>query len=455
MPKLVRLIGDSTLNNSEIKNNLADNMIVKANSRISCISANATILSEVDQEEYVITYSETYSYGPNAKNVSELTVVIPANVYSGVNALLRAMQISANSVGEDNSAWEGIHNRWYQDNGKCKLEVYKASFSASDFETEWEIIDGEDAITLASNSFTSDGSEEVQMIADGIVPLSSNKFRGNVKAVGPFRLSAMAFGDTVASWGISLEMESGNLRYSLLYRESDDTEGKITDLTYTPAIGDQFRIEKYGNTIRLIVYTGNTNPPTLAFPIITQVLTQNVLNDQSMLYTIEIPVASVIDLEKCFYTAIGEIDPSLVSETDHTDMLLTFSSSLRSYLGFTDLIYAFDGDPASLLASNYPKGLSKYPGIMIAIRGLDLESYAGSVGKNSSDKSFLGVTRLKENFTLLDYEPNNPTMLKMKNKFDINFKSLSVSFIQDNTIQRPLEFYGYPVVVLEIHGPDE
>ena len=455
MPKLVRLIGDSLSNASEIKNTLAENMIVKANSRISCISANANILSEVDQESYIITSEETYSYGPNNIDIPAEIVVIPIGTYAGVNELLRAMQIAANAVGTSNAAWNGIHNRWYQEDGKCELEVYQAITSACDFENDWEYLSGSNAVTVVGNQITSDGSDYVEMQAESIVPLSSNKFRGNVKVVDDFRLFAMASGNDDAEWGVSIGLVAGFLRYSLLYRDSNNTEQKIDDITYTPAIGDQFIIEKYGYTVQLTVYTGNTSPPTLAFPIITQVLTQNVLNHQSLTYMIEIPDLSEVSLENCSYTVIDQTDPSLVSETKHTDIGLTFSSTLRSYLGYTDLNYVFDGDPAYLSASNYPKGLSKYPGIMISIRGLDLESYAGSVGKTSADKSFLGVTRLKDNFTILDYEPNNPTKLKMRNRTDVNLRSLAVSFIQDNDSHKPLVFYGHPVVVLEIHGPDE
>ena len=274
-------------------------------------------------------------------------------------------------------------------------------------------------------------------------------YKGTLVNTEQFKWHATEHGDPETLFGMALNSPN-NGQYNLLYLDENNVVQALTN-PYVPAIDDKFEFYKYGNTIQLIVFdAGGTLQVDL-----TQVLTSNVLSVQSVQYIIDIDNGSTASLKLCAHTAINHVSPIILSATKHVTMQATFSILMRHYLGFDEESYEFDGDPAQLEGENQPKGLSRYPGVMISIRGLDLESYSGFVGKTSTDTSFLGVTRLQDNFTTLDYKPNNATMLDMRNYTDVNIRNLSVSFIQDNAGQKQLEYYGQPVVVLEIHEPED
>lgn len=451
MSKLIRLIGDSSVKNNEIKNFLPRDLKILSGSKIRCISANANILSESDLEEFPVGEEEKYSYRPNVTGSTSLEVVIPQAIYPGIRSLLNAMQIAANSVGIDENAWRGIHNRWLYEDGKCKLEIYQAALGDADWEDtdDWNVINGDAALTKTSSSIVSDGTEQISIYAGSIIPLSYCVFKATVSVVSQFSWNVVEERDaTDFVFGMDLNTSNPG-QYSLNFLDVNGNPDNKTD-PYAPSPGDKFEFTKIGNTIRLVVVDALNNPRVDK----SQELFPASLVPQSLMYDIEIDSGSTVELTLCQCNYITQIQPALLSATSHTEIRMALNSEkLRQYLGYDELVYKFDGDPAVLEAYGPPRGFSKYPGIMIEIRELKLDCYSGAVSYRSANSSFLGVTNLTDNFTTLQYEPPVPVFLTITE--NTNVSSLTVSFVQDNISQKHIEFYGHPVILLEIHDPPE
>ena len=95
---------------------------------------------------------------------------------------------------------------------------------------------------------------------------------------------------------------------------------------------------------------------------------------------------------------------------------------------------------------------------MVAIDGLDLESYSGvqvGGGLTNGHVNFLDVIYpTHERPNEIQYFADFPVPLFMKNNREINLKDLRISFVKQVDGTRAT-FRGSPVVVLEIYDPDE
>ena len=147
MVKLIRLKGDSTKNNKEIRNIFSDSIVANKNSRLALRSAKVNLLTSVDQEIFSVPANSFYQYQIGG-NTQLQTINVPEANYSSANALLRACQISANStlsaVAGSANEYFGVHNVWRVHNNNSILDVYRASQSDAGF-TSWAITLGDSA----------------------------------------------------------------------------------------------------------------------------------------------------------------------------------------------------------------------------------------------------------------------------------------------------------------------
>ena len=182
---------------------------------------------------------------------------------------------------------------------------------------------------------------------------------------------------------------------------------------------------------------------------------QNISNEIKLINTGGLTPLQIDDAEVMI---IDQLEPDQLSSTSPVDVNLQFNSDLGVLLGFHDDTYNKTGDPAQFLGNVAAPGSLKNPGIMVAIDGLDLESYSGvqvGGGIQNGHVNFLDVIYpTHEHPNEIQYFADFPVPLFMKNNREINVKDLRIAFVKQIDGKRAT-FRGSPVVVLEIYDPDE
>lgn len=118
--------------------------------------------------------------------------------------------------------------------------------------------------------------------------------------------------------------------------------------------------------------------------------------------------------------------------------------------------YSDSGAPTVTVSPAEANGLIEKSGVIVAIEGLDLETYIGN-SLSSSKKS--GVNILDVLFAdpadprVITQQINFPMPLDLKIQRETVIRDLRVRFL--NNELKPVSYIGEPSVVLEIYGPDE
>lgn len=462
MSKLIRLVGDSTKNNKEIRNVFSKHIRISANSTISLRNVNADLLVSNEQEQYPIGTGTQYTYKTDNPNATEILVDVPASDYDSPSSLFDAMNIAANSAGTANhydtvnnklvSYSSGLHNRWHMDNNKTNLAVYKSIAAAPGFEDdfEWADISG---LTRTSDSIQTTGAGTMQY--DGflpyIIPLVSNVFQVTIPSGpgGEFQIKAVSYDDSdYALWGVFYNTGTYKL-YAL--------GQAVLDSGYAGAAGDIVQLFKYGDEVRLLI----TNAGIRVNETLT--LTELGLEEQSAWWYISINDTFALNFTKAKCHFIEALEPGLgQTQPVYIDLNLvpdsadeTRSLTLQKYLGFTESVNKFVGDPALLTSSHDIKGIRSNAGTLVTIAGIDLHSYSGTIDQVAGGINILDVIPLGSNPTNLDYQPSYPLRLKMRNTRDMVISDLTVAFQRNQINPTPFSFIGFPVVVLEIQSPLE
>ena len=220
------------------------------------------------------------------------------------------------------------------------------------------------------------------------------------------------------------------------------------------ASGDTLTIQGGNNDATVSV--GQTGKTVFTATIPNSLLQiQNISNEIKLINTGGLTPLQLDDAEVMI---IDQLEPDQLSSTSPVDVTLEFESNLGPLLGFHDDTYTKTGDPAQFLSNVPPPGSLKNPGIMVAIDGLDLESYSGvqvGGGLTNGHVNFLDVIYpTHERPNEIQYFADFPVPLFMKNNREINLKDLRISFVKQVDGTRAT-FRGSPVVVLEIYDPDE
>lgn len=449
MVKLIRLKGDSTANNKIISNTFTDNIIVEPGSRIGVRSAYADILNTATQELFIITDYASYEYNVSNSDIS-MSVSPRQGTYQNIHSLLRELQVRANGIAEDSNTqprYLGVHNIWLYKANKSVLQVYQGILDDPQFDSEWVFTQGDTALILTPNSIDCDGSDEVIGYLAEVIPLVSNRFEGQLVNTQPFALNAVIYDDpNTVIWGFDITTNPGF--YTLNYRSNESLQNVLSAIA--TANNDIFKLEKFGTRVRLTVTNGGVEKGVLESD-----LDDEALNYQSLFYELLIPNGSTANLDNCQCITIDSLDPTKVSATRNVDVEASFNDNLlSSYLGFSESSYDFSGDPAILESPKPPQGTISYPGVMITLDGPILSSYSGTARGNGGSVNILDVVSVESSFTRLRYSPNYPLLLDINNSRAINIRDLRLQFIRD-TDNIPLEFIGNPIIVLEVHGPNE
>jgi hypothetical protein len=490
MVKLLRLKGDASKNNKEIRNIFSDSIIIKPNSRVALRSCRVRLVNEPDQEEFDLVTPQSYQYTYTGTS-DRLTVTTPAGSYSGIHNLLRAIQIQANQVAPAVAtppavnlftSFLGVHNIWQvADKGKkASLSVYKAEVDPANFNLEWRSEAGDPILSGVSNLTTTFGTDAtptgtVFVRNPAIVPLVGSLFEFTVGAsstglptnVGTYEVGAIE-GSTVEDpdapvaelflWNV--KVDPANNRYLLQSPGVSDVE-----LARAPTEGDVVRLYKRGN--RAILKVGSDTARI-------DVLDSDVLKIQSANWGIRItsdkldatPANRLVAINSCSCTKIQQLqapNQSLqLGVTSPIDVTLdwiqptTGNNTIQQYLGLPDPSYPFAGNPATLTSIHNVLGLLSYPGAMLTVLGLDLETYSGASDRQPGSFNIIDVLFPEDinNPHIIQMRANDTMKLNIKNERELLIRDLTLAFTNERT-GKPLEFKDDPVVVLEIYDPEE
>ena len=129
--------------------------------------------------------------------------------------------------------------------------------------------------------------------------------------------------------------------------------------------------------------------------------------------------------------------------------------TLARTLGFDSATNYDNTDaPATIVAPRVSTG-TELNGVLVAIDGLDLDTYVGATNGIQNDVNILDVLQLPSNSAdqSIDYQSNFPVPLDLKNDREQIIRNLRLRFL-DNDLN-VLAYKGEPIVVLELYGPDE
>ncbi len=476
MVKLIRLKGDAVQNNKEIRNIFSDSITIKPKSKLALRSCRVRLKADPNQEVYEIGQlangdsAATYDY--NISNLTPLSVSVPVGTYKGSHALLRAMQVAANSVGVTGVAtniqnYQGIHNLWQVTNGQqATLSVYQATLANAGYTTQpWQNVGlGDPPVEGTTSSLTttvlkSTGDLELLLRSSSIVPLVGARFDFTIAApgsadVGNFRVGCMNHGSTDFAFNLVVDGTAGVFRL--------EQDGEVPEeVAEVPQPGDTVTLLKRGS--RVILRVNNSRKALIN-------LTQANLAFQNLHWGVKMETKAgatapdrVFGIEASQCTQITNIvPPSQFAElgaTSPVDVNLTFTNvdknPLPQYLGLDDVNFQFQGNPATLTGKRM-LGKISYPGCLLTIMGLDLDTYSGSAGAQKSGYSIIDVLypEDEENPNHIQMRVNDAMKLNIKNEADMLIRDLTVAFVDASTSQ-PFEFTDDPIVVLEIYDPDE
>ena len=571
MVKLLRLKGDSTKNDTEIRNMFTETVQVKPNSKLALRSVRVNLVNSPDFEDFDLqddnTYTITIGQGTG-------TATVPKGSYNSARIFLNSCQVAANQTVLTNDSGDNpfgyVH--WQESGNKSKCDLYETQIEDAEFvqNGNWATIAGARAaggindqtiistsnavpelfnevlvqtIPLTRNHISgalgttqvntgtvqigaigaSTGTVLYALQANGVgggahnptgayniiqdntptavIPTDADNingftitnpgtgynvddtgaFTGGSGVGGTFKVTSEA-GNTVTGVEIT---SSGNKGYrvgdvlTLAGAGNGDATITVDSLKPVVAIADILKVEKSGSTARLTLKRGGTTVNVIDQTI---TLSQSALDEQKCYWDIQgTPAANFpLQLNNVRLTTIGlNPDPTVLGSGVQTNGSIQFNSTIQQpsgvnlgyselghLLGFSDTTaYAGVGDPVSIVSPRRLGGILNYPGVMLGIEGLDLDTYTGNTDVLPTGLSIIDVLYPEDpdELNVIQMRVNDAMKLSIKNESTIGVRDLRLAFYRDAEDDngkdtgrfQKLRFIGSPVVVLEIYDPDE
>jgi hypothetical protein len=565
MVKLLRLKGDSTKNDTEIRNMFTETVTVAPKSKLALRSVRVNLVNSPDFEDFDLQEDNTYDL---TIGKGSGTVTVPKGDYESANRLLNACQVAANknSLSTGTSPYAYVH--WQKNGNKSKCDLYETTPDDAEFinNPNWFTFEGERAgagITNKTIISTSDAVPQVfQETLIQTIPLTKNLMVGaigtNQANTGTVQIGAVSAstggvlyaikangvggvnpdnltgeysviindvetvvspsdadninGFTITAPGTGYSVgDTGNLTggtgVNATYRVTTEVGNNVTGVEITSSgnkgyrigdvltlagsgagdatitvnslkpvvvIGDILQVQKEGSNVRLMLKRAGAN--TNVFNQ-TYALPDDVLDEQKHYWDIRgTPAANYpLQLNDVEVTIIDlNPDPSLLGSGVQTSGSIQFNSiqslgfnRLGHFLGFPDSDSPYNGvgDPVVINSPRRFGGILNYPGVMLGIEGLDLETYSGNIDVQPQGLSIIDVLYPEDpdELNVIQMRVNDAMKLNIKNESTIGIRDLRLAFYRDaqNDLGKDtgrfekLQFIGTPVVVLEIYDPDE
>jgi len=458
MVKLIRLLGDSEQNNTEIRNTFRQPIIVKPNAKVALVGASAYLTDDLSNEEFTISSTDNSPFFKIGEVGGEMSASMTVGAYTA-HSLIDEFATSANYAGTSTKGL-GLHHQTSIIENRFNLETHKALFQVNDFDetTEWEVIDGTmTAVGIGSATASAGGGTLISDIPTSSIPMVHNKFKVTLNTIsGTNTFSAYDSYRLIDLFGFEV---SGGTYFKVI----NDIK---TSLTTSWSASDVVTMETYAGSYHLTIdSSAGVNKKQvddlLALPREWYGKTVHSGFKWQLVMTNSSAISS------CNATTLygaGGIQTTLNDSASNCSLqFVTTGNSLNkplaTYLGFpnegTNAIL-YSGNPASLGGLEEMSGIPANPGILVCIDGLGvLESYDGAGLSRAPDNILYVINDLTNlNSNQLQIDIPAPFYLNMNNANPININELRARFLPATgyKLNPTLSFSGKPSLTLLIDG---
>lgn len=468
MPTLIRLLGDSAKNTTEVRNTFKEPVLIPANARVALTGLNAVLADDLAIETFVVsgTTGEFKIGLVNDSSLGQPLAVIDNGDYTAAS-FADAFEIAANYTGtsDNRNILLGLHHIANLIEGKLKLQTYRGLLANADFNTTyWQLGDGLAAAATSATGFTATATAASFTTLGNIgsiVPLVSSRFVAtfvNADTVD-MMIAATPFDDPDSVyWGLRVILDGTNRQYQYGYWDGTATVWENI-ASVTAVANDVIELDRFGAYAKVkITRSGGAQVANVARTGITRAMT-----DQSKGRLVWVVKANTGgQMAACQCTQIQGVDPTLSLLNTTVDGYLkfatngdTFNSILSLYCGFAGernpIVYR--GDPATVISRTAVGGLPGYPGVLVTIDGLGLlRSYDGAATAKSPANIIYSVNELHDKQQYLQLDIPEPLYLDIGNPTPINVNELRVRLYEAGGYN-VLTFIGKPSFSFMIDYP--
>lgn len=474
MVKLIRLQGDSDVNNEEIRNKFRQPIILKPNAKVALLGASALLNDRIVNESFVIgntnkflkigVQPNNYTTGPLLQYNAEI-----ANgnygIYEFTEELGTALNYSCtDSCGSycqfQTSVAEGVLNVTAH-----RTNPEQPKFNDTSF---WSFYDGS-ASSISEIGLTAGAAGASLSTAarkNCSIPVFHNFFRFTaVDASAGMVLNASAFDDVLLPvshiFGVRIDA-SGNY-YARWHNETTPLSPNEASFGSAWAANDVVRMWTRSGYLTITVHSSsNVLKGTYSQPNrVPRAFYKP--NGDKFDWDLDLPAGTSIT--SCLFTILINIPDSAQNLQDvegrFSLQFVTPTGSpnnlLATYCGFALIGTSqipFNGNPAVIKGRDQMLGVAVYPSILVAVDGLGpLQSYDGSSDSKSQDNIVYCIndlTVIKSNQLQLDVP--NYFSLNINNNAAINVSELRARFLPSagSASNRALTFSGKPSLSLLI-----
>lgn len=463
MPTLIRLLGNSAVNNTEVRNTFRQPVLIPAGARIALTGVNAVLADDLAYRKFAISgNSGQFNIGLTVSG-GLAAAVIPDGEYS-MASFVDAMEVGANYTGTSANAdiLLGVHHdinvatNYLTVGSRLSIDTYYGPMGPAEF-TNWTNFSSPAAV-ISDTSFTATAtaaSETVLVTTSTRVPLVSSKFQAtfvNADTVD-MQIGVCSWKDyDKVYWGLKVETAGTNRQYKYGRLVNDATVWTNITGVYAQA-NDVVTLSRYGDSIRVkIVRSGGTVASDAVYSGVTR---DQVDSSKDLLFWYA-RASTGGQMSNCQCTQIEGVNPPPTSGYGLNTVVNArlnfftttgqFNSILAMYCGFqsqkSNITYS--GDPAHLSSWSIITGIPAFPGILVTIDGLGiLKSFDGASSSKSPSNIIYSVNEMQEESHFLQLDVPQPLYLDIGNPTEINVNELRVKLYEAAGYNQ-LSFLGNP-----------
>ena len=482
MPSLIRLLGDSDKNSSEVRNTFKEPIIIPAHAKVALTGMNAILVDDLATERFVIsgTFGQ-FKIGIAQDTASPPTIQsanIPAATYSTAS-FVDAVETAANFTGTAANYLSilGLHHEIDLDTASAdslQIRSFQSAPADPTFTTAtlWIARSGgayKPAAATSSNGFTATATAAsfTQLLNQERIPLVSSSVEATFVNGNTVALEITATSHTdpdVVIWGI--RTNAGGYEYGYMDLGVPLWTPIVVGVSQVlAAANDVVKMYRYADSI--VIDIKSSVGAVKAGITYSGILSREELNTSNVLIQWAYKAGTGGQFSSVLHTAIIGTDnpPSALTGLNDTincylkfEMVSgAFNSILASYCGFPGERnrIAYKGDPATLTSRAAVSGLPGSPGVLICLEGLGLlKSYDGAATAKSPVNIVYSLNELQDKSQYLQLDVPEPLYLDIGNPRPININELRVRMFEAGGYNQ-LQFIGNPSFSFIIDYPDQ
>jgi hypothetical protein len=465
MPTLIRLLGDSAKNNTEVRNAFKEPVFIPANARVALTGLNAVLVDDIATEAFVISgQTGEFKIGIASTNATQQPLAIIPNGDYTAAGFVDAFEIAANYTGlnDNREALLGLHHLADIVDGKLKIQTYQGQLADAGFNEAGTWFEGGGLAPAASSATGFTATATVSSFTElanlnGRIPLVSSRFAAtfvNADTVD-MQITAVSYADPeVIYWGIRVLTVGGQRQYQAANRVISELGVRSTVWTNLGAAyaqaNDVIELDRFGESVRIkITRSGGAQAYNGPVSGIVRELTDQ--SKDTIVWLVKANTGG--QMSGCQCTNVDGLDPLsrlLNTNVNASLQFITaasaFNTILAMYCGFPSernpIVYR--GDPAVLNSRFTIGGIPGYPGVLVTLDGLGLiKSHDGAATAKSPANIVYSVNELQDKTQYLQLDIPELLYLDVGNPAPINVNELRVRLFESGGYN-PLTFIGKP-----------